>query len=412
MALSEQDKGMLRELARRLAEVAALPDQQERVRLWKAMNRLQPERPMVMIDQVCWNEMSVNGELALQVEDEFWQGMEMYLRCTLYQWEHMRVDMVVEPFLSISRTVQSTGYGVWINADRAVLDPQSAVAGQRYHDTIKTDEDVARIQTPVITSDADEDARRAEQAHELFDGIMETRMQGPQPNFAPWDLLAMARSPEAILYDLVDRPDFTHRIMERLTEAKLSELDQMEELGLLGHSHRTVHCSGAHTDELPGAGFDPEHVRPSDMWTSGMAQIFSTVGPDMHQEFELAYANRWYERFGLVYYGCCEPLDGKVGIIREIPNVRKVSMSPWVDVERAAAGLGSDLVFSRKPSPAFLAVDNWSADAVREDLQNTKDICDAHGCPLEFILKDISTVHHEPQRLWEWADIAMEVAGA
>jgi hypothetical protein len=29
-----------------------------------------------------------------------------------------------------------------------------------------------------------------------------------------------------------------------------------------------------------------------------------------------------------------------------------------------------------------------------------------------LILKDISTVRYEPQRLWKWAEIAMEVAGA
>jgi len=43
------------------------------------------------------------------------------------------------------------------------------------------------------------------------------------------------------------------------------------------------------------------------------------------------YAVQWYEKFGLVYYGCCEPLDGKIDIVREIPNLRKISMSPWVD---------------------------------------------------------------------------------
>jgi hypothetical protein len=29
---------------------------------------------------------------------------------------------------------------------------------------------------------------------------------------------------------------------------------------------------------------------------------------------------------------------------------------------------------------------------------------------LEFILKDISTVRQQPQRLWKWAQIAMDVA--
>jgi hypothetical protein len=46
---------------------------------------------------------------------------------------------------------------------------------------------------------------------------------------------------------------------------------------------------------------------------------------------------------------------------------------------------------------------------VEQDLRDTRDACARHGCPVEFILKDISTVRYEPQRLWEWADLAMRV---
>jgi hypothetical protein len=198
--------------------------------------------------------------------------------------------------------------------------------------------------------------------------------------------------------------------MARLTEASLAQLDRLEARGLLGTEQRTIHCSGAWTDELPAPGYDAEKPRAVDLWTCGMAQIFSTVSPAMHQEFELDYANRWYARFGLVYYGCCEPLDAKIDIIRRTPHVRKISMSPWVDVERGAERIGRDFVFSRKPSPALLAPDSWSPEAVEQDLVQALQACRRHGTPVEFILKDISTVRYQPQRLWEWAAIALEVA--
>ena len=143
----------------------------------------------------------------------------------------------------------------------------------------------------------------------------------------------------------------------------------------------------------------------------GLAQMFSTVSPRMFQEFEVDYASRICARFGLVYYGCCDPLDGKMAQVRMIPNVRKVSMSPWVNQERGAAEIGRDFVFSRKPNPAFLAVDYFDPDQVRADLTATRRICADHGCPLEIIMKDISTVRFEPERLFEWARIAMQVVG-
>ena len=94
-----------------------------------------------------------------------------------------------------------------------------------------------------------------------------------------------------------------------------------------------------------------------------------------------------------------------------IPNVRKISMSPWVNQELGAAEIGTEFVYSRKPNPAFLATDSFNSDRVRADLIDTRTICERHGCPLELVLKDISTVRYEPERLSEWARIATEVAG-
>ena len=142
----------------------------------------------------------------------------------------------------------------------------------------------------------------------------------------------------------------------------------------------------------------------------GLAQMLSTVSPDMFREFEVDYTSRICARFGMVYYGCCDPLDGKMAEVRMIPTVRKVSMSPWVDEERGAAEIGTDFVYSRKPNPALLATDHFNSDQVRDHLIKTRRVCEQHGCPLELILKDISTVRYEPQRLFEWARIAMEVA--
>jgi hypothetical protein len=132
----------------------------------------------------------------------------------------------------------------------------------------------------------------------------------------------------------------------------------------------------------------------------------------MHEEFEAPYLGPWFERFGLGYYGCCEPLDRKLAMIRKYHKVRKVSMSPWVNEDLGASEIGGDFVYSRKPNPALLAVDDWNPEAVEQHLRTTVDVCARHGCPLELILKDISTVRYQPQRLWEWSDIARRVVGA
>ena len=84
-------------------------------------------------------------------------------------------------------------------------------------------------------------------------------------------------------------------------------------------------------------------------------------------------------------------------------------MSPWVDPERGALEIGCDYVFSSKPNPANVAMEKFDPSLVKHELTQIKNACDKNSCPLEFILKDISTVKYDPSRLEQWAKIAMEI---
>ena len=88
-----------------------------------------------------------------------------------------------------------------------------------------------------------------------------------------------------------------------------------------------------------------------------------------------------------------------------------LSMSTWIDRSRGAQEIGNDYVYSYKPNPAYLASASFDEALIRKDLRETKRICERYNCPLEIILKDVSTVSYQPQRLWQWAEIAMEEVG-
>ena len=409
--IDKNDLTVIRALAARTAEIAALPVQEEKRRLWRSLNALQPERPMVMIDQVCWNEMKVDDELTLRCNDPDCRYYEEILRRTLFQWDHFPVDMVVEPFVRVPMAINNTGFGIDVEEEIALMDATNSVVSHRYTNQFRTMDDLERIQYPVITHDPDETKRRMETAHQLFDGLLEVRMWGADPYLSLWDPIATWMGVENALYTIIDQPDLMHGLVERMTLGYLSMLDQLEDMGLLCGPQSLIHCTGAYTDELPAPGYNPQKPRLKDMWMFGLAQMFSTVSPRMFKEYEVDYTSRICDRFGLVYYGCCDPLDRKMAEVRMIPNVRKVSMSPWANQERGAAEIQSDFVFSRKPNPALLAFDGFDPEAVRQDLITTRDVCEKYNCPLELILKDISTVRYEPERLFEWAKIAMQVVG-
>ena len=412
MTVSDKDRDMLRRLAERKAEIAALPIHEEKAALWTAVNDLKPTRPMVWMNEVPWNEMNVDDELTLRCEGDWARGQETTLRRELYQWTHMPGDMIVSGYIASPQAVTDTGFGLDEDVDIARTDETSDVVSRHFHRQIVEPADIAKITNTVVTHDEDATERAYQTACDVYDGILPVRRVGVKGRwFAPWDELIRWWGVQEAMMDLILRPQMVNDIMTRLVDVYCDRLDQWETMNLLTmNDDNERNGSGAYgyTSELPGEDYDPAWPRPKNMWGSATAQIFSEVSPEMHWEFALRHEMRWLERWGLTYYGCCEPLDIKMDIMRKIPNLRKISMSPWIDPARATAEVRDEYVFSHKPSPAILAEDRWRPEQARKELADVLDA--ARDCRVEVIMKDISTVRYEPHRLWEWETLAMDVA--
>jgi hypothetical protein len=147
-------------------------------------------------------------------------------------------------------------------------------------------------------------------------------------------------------------------------------------------------------------------VRARDLWVLSESQETVGVSPAQFEEFVFPYQLRVLQRFGRSYYGCCEPLHGRWHVVKRIPNLARVSVSPWADQEFMAGALGRDYVFSRKPNPTLISTEKFDEDAIRADLRTTLEI--ANGCRLEIVMKDVHTLHNEPGRLARWVQIARE----
>jgi len=409
--VSEHDRGTIRRLAEDVAAIAAMPIHREIAREWRRLNGLRKGRPLVWINEIPWHEMNFNDELTLVCADPLCRQVEWTLRTTIYQWKHMRADMVVEPVFYSRLAISDSGYGIHPEEE---LIPQSEAGGicaHRYRPQIHDENDIKRIKDPVVTHDEEASERTYETLVDLLGDILEVKKLGIVHYwFAPWDLLVQWWGVERAMIDIVLRPELVHMAMERLVGAHLARLRQWEELNLLSlpeGNYRVGSGGLGYSDEIPAPGFDPARVRTVDQWGCATAQIFSSVSPEMHEEFALRYERRWMERFGLNYYGCCDPLHDKLDLLASVPNLRKVSMSCWVDVDKSVPKMAGKYVFSYKPSPAVFAVDTYDPELARRNLLEVLE--KTEGCVVEVIMKDISTVRSEPQRLWNWAEMAMDV---
>lgn len=410
---NQKDKQILRELAKRVAEIASLPEQKEKISMWKRLNRLQSVKPLVWINEIPWHEMDVNQELQLLTSNDFCRKQEWDLRSTLYQWEHMRGDMVVEPVLYSPLIIHDSGFGIQEDVDILRTDKNNEVVSRHFNAQIREKEDIEKIKMPVVYHDVEATIEHEQLMQDIFGNILTIKRRGAAGFwFAPWDELIRWWGVQDALTDLYLRPEMVHKAMDRLVKAYLCRLDQYEDMGLLSlnNVNNRIGSGGlGFTDELPSLDFDAEQVRPKDLWGCGTAQIFSEVSPKMHEEFALQYEIRWMKRFGLNYYGCCEPLHKKIHMLEQIPNLRKISMSRWINVEEAAACMGNRFVFSYKPNPAIFASDQWKPKEAEKELTYVLDIAKQHGCIVEIIMKDISTLRYQPRKLWEWAKLASSI---
>jgi hypothetical protein len=159
------------------------------------------------------------------------------------------------------------------------------------------------------------------------------------------------------------------------------------------------------TKQLPAAGF-AGRVRAKDQWCLAESQETVGVSPAMFEEFVFRYQLPILKRFGLACYGCCEAVHGRWHLLRQIPNLRRVSVSPWCDRAKMAENLGNRYIYSLKPHPALLATTQFDPGAVRADIRDALD--KAKGCHLEIIMKDNHTLGNDPQRAAKWCRIARE----
>jgi hypothetical protein len=128
----------------------------------------------------------------------------------------------------------------------------------------------------------------------------------------------------------------------------------------------------------------------------------------MFAELIFPYQLPLLQRFGLTCYGCCEPVDNRWPILMQLPNLRRVSVSPWSDRAKMAENLGDRYIFSMKPNPASLAMDTFDEERIRQALRRDLEL--ARDCRVEIIMKDNHTIRRNPSRVVKWVRIAREEA--
>jgi hypothetical protein len=67
-----------------------------------------------------------------------------------------------------------------------------------------------------------------------------------------------------------------------------------------------------------------------------------------------------------------------------------------------------DYIFSYKPNPAIIGMEEWNEELARSILRDALD--KTRGLPVEVVMKDLHSCRRQPWRMWEWVKMAMQLA--
>ena len=403
MNMSNKERGYLRDLAKNYREIASKDAQEERRRLWRAKNSLRLKRPLIYIRATAWKELP---ESECVIEHPLFRNIETFFKKMIYQ-DSLNDDFIIEPWVGINAVYNHFGWG--IEGIRHFAEEGGAGAYKESY-AIRELSDIERMVMPEHSINEAATAENLEMVQDAVGDIVTVNLnRGPAYKMWIADLstdLGHLRGIENFMLDMMDNPEWLHRLLSFMSEGVLKAHREAEEAGdwsLTEHQNQAM----PYADELRDPAANSFGGARRDLWCFMAAQEFTAVSPAMHEEFLLRYQMPILSEFGLVAYGCCEDLTNKIDMLRQIPNLRRIAVSPFADVEKCAERIGSDYVLSYRPSPADMVGYDFNPDRIRSILRRDFEKCaDSY---MDVTLKDVETVQGDSDRIRKWVALTRDV---
>lgn len=430
--IKENERQVIRELAKKLADLANQPIMEERRKLWYAHNDLKTDQPVIDCSpEGAWRHNVPASTLVC--ENPFLREIEWTLRARIFRGEVINDDVPVETRWDCRKIMSDTGWTVegqqahnaFTNESVHVptistinpfwrpdynFDETAAEFELLLSDDDMEDEDIAsRLVAPKVIYDEEGSKRLLEIHQDLLGDILDVQWTGNTYIAFSWmETYTKIRGYENALFDLYDYPEQMHKILAVLEKGYLNLYQQQLDLGLLSMNN------GCQYNGTGGFGYTNDIKAPApgekltfkNLWAYAESQEFISVSPEMTKEFAIDYEKRLLEKFGLSAYGCCDNLEKKVPDILNIDNIRRISVSPWADVESMRDQIGMKAIFSCKPNPSYIT-GGWDEDLMRKDTMRLMQA--GKGTAFEIILKDTHTIQ-DPQDFRKWTDLCRECA--
>lgn len=402
------EKQYLRELAKEVTDYAMSDLMDRRRQLWTDHNSFRFTRPLLNINFIPEIEL-IRGDLRCQ--DPYYRAFETKLLESKYRMQ-LDDDYIVEPFLVVPSeflNIPPEGpFGVAVTLSEKTSESGAA----HFSPSIIEEEDLEKIHTVDHALDVAQSQEILSRAVDTFGDSMAIAQDRQGLICKVWmrDIstpLAKMRGLEQIMWDIYDRPEWLADFSGKLQTLILKHLDQVEAAGgfTMVNGQNQAMC---YVDGMKPPSADPTAVPSKDLWCFMASQEFTSIGPDDFKQFMFDFQKPIIERYGMSAYGCCEDLTRKIEILKELSNLRRISITPFANLAQCAEQIGSDYIVSWRPNPSTAVARGVDEAFVRKEMQQAFATFDRYGCKFDITLKDNETVNHDPTTLVRYTQIVMD----
>lgn len=406
LMVTEHDRAILRNLATKQLDYANSDRNVETIKEWKRHRQFKFGRPMVHIElgtfapEVLNPLMKCETELGRQIEESLYRNFITY--------EQFGDDQPVVDYYPIKWKTYFELFDLKVNKVYVKTENGPSV-GHHFEPIIHNlKEDYELLKPSTYGVDREGTLKYQEAVEDIIGDILPTKIIGSSLVAVPTQKIIHIMSMETIFMSMIDYPELFQQMMERIADDYIAYFKWLEKEKLILPTTSTEHLnqgSWCFTDELPNEG----ELTAKDVWGFMDSQESVGISPDMFNTFIFPCYEKISKLFGLLSYGCCEPVNVFwEKSLKRLDNLRNVSISAWCDEEFMANELrGKKIIYHRKPVANFLSTDKvLNEEALRAHIRHT--LLTAQGCQLEIAQRDIGTIHHNVNKPKRYIEIVRE----
>ena len=396
MSTTPKDRERLRAVAAEYAEIVNSNVMNARREIWRRSNRLEERTvPFVIEDNgTFFRDLTPAPECEGGLE----RGIEQQMLRAITNYRCIDDDRVFPSFCAIHWAIGRPN----VCPEMALTHAPDATGRELGYESNTPLADLAnsfhKLQRGPFKVDREETQRRLEAIENMIGDILPVRIHGSQTLSAGGGMASRAvllMGMDNFYMAMIDQPENVHQLFDFMATEGAEFLSWLEAEGLITPNNGEFSVgsgSCGYTDELPRRAVDDNGtLLPEDCWGFQEAQGAVGLSPDMYAEFIHPYQRRIGDRYGLLYYGCCEPVHELWPVIKGFKSLRKITVCPWCNQEIMAEALGKEIVFSRKPHPMKLCGETFDPEEFEQDIRDTLDI--AKDNFIEIVFRDTCTLN-------------------